>query len=152
MGLSVDDWVNLGISLLLVVLALTVVPWVLLFALKHLVRRTPNSYDDRYVRSVRPYLRWLIGLIALNAATTHLEFLGAEPRRILSHVYFALMVTVVAIALWKLVDIYVLWYREKAAEQGERVDKEAVLLLVERAVRAPADPGRLDRCVGSGWA
>lgn len=135
LGMPAEDWIDIGISLLLVVLALTLIPWVLQLALKRLTRRTPTPYDDLYVQSVRTCLRWLIGLIALYIATTRLQFLSPESRQILTHIYFVLTVAIIASLLWKLVDVYVLWYRDKAEEQGEKADKEAVLLLAERAIR-----------------
>jgi small-conductance mechanosensitive channel len=39
------------------------------------------------------------------------------------------------IGLWKLVDIFTLWYQDKVTDQGERDSKEAVLVLGERALR-----------------
>jgi MscS family membrane protein len=135
LGLSVEDWVNFGISLLLVFLILIFGARFFLSILKKLARKTPTPYDDLYIKSVQPYLRWFVYLIGLNIATERLQFLSPEIKHWLSLVYFSAIVGIIVMLLWKLVDIFSLWYREKAENQREKEQKEAVLLLAERAVR-----------------
>jgi MscS family membrane protein len=135
LGLSVDDWINLGILLVVVLLATTLVARLLAFALKRLVRRTSNRFDDLYIASTLPYLRWMLGLVVLYIGTGRLGFLTPELHHALSHVYFALIVVIVVVLLWKLVDGFGLWYREKTQPQGGALEKEAVVLLAERAAR-----------------
>lgn len=136
LGLLAQDWIDLGIALAVVILAVTVVPWLILTALRKLARRTATTYDNLYLRSIRPYLRWLLGLIALSSATARLDFISVEPKSLLAQAYFVLIVALAVIMLWKLVDTYALWYREKMERMGQKGEKEAVLLLVERFIRA----------------
>jgi MscS family membrane protein len=136
LGLMVADWINLAISLLLVVLTLTLIARAIFFILKKIARRTATPYDEQYLDSIRPYLRWLFGVIVLYIATIRLQFLSPTLKHWLAQVYYMLVVGLIVIGLWKLVDVFNLWYEEKVKDQGERGGKEAVLLLGERAVRA----------------
>jgi len=135
LGLTAEDWVNLGFSLLVVLISFILVAGVINFALKKLARRTPTPYDDIFIKSIRPYIRWLIGIIALDFATIRLQFLKPAFKHFLSQFFFTLTVAIVVLGIWKLIDIYILFYREKAEKQGGRAGKEAVLLLAERALR-----------------
>jgi len=135
LGLSAADWINLVISLLLVLITLTLIARGIFFVLKRITRRTATPYDEIYLDSIKPYLRWLFGLAVLYIATTRLQFLSPEVKQWLAQIYFALIVALIVIGLWKLVDIFTLWYQEKVKDQGERDGKEAVLLLGERTLR-----------------
>lgn len=135
LGLSVSDWINLGISLLLVLLTLTLIAKVIFSILKKFARRTATPLDEIYLDSIRPYLRWLFGVIILYIATERLQFLSPEIKQWLTQIYYVVIVGLVVIGLWKLVDIFALWYQDKVKDQGERDGKEAVLLLGERAMR-----------------
>ena len=83
----------------------------------------------------QPYLRWLLGMIIFYIATTRLQFLSPEFKQWLAQIYYVLIVGLIVIGLWKLVDIFSLWYQEKVKGQDERDGKEAVLLLSERTIR-----------------
>jgi len=135
MGLFVADWINLGISLLLVLLTLTLIARVIFSILKKFARRTATPLDEIYLESIKPYLRWLFGVIILYIATERLQFLSPEIKQWLTQIYYVVIVGLVVIGLWKLVDIFALWYQDKVKDQGERDGKEAVLLLGERALR-----------------
>jgi MscS family membrane protein len=135
LGLSAADWINLGISLLLVVLTLTLIARLIFLVLMKIARRTTTPYDEKYLTSIRPFLRLLFGVIVLYIATTRLQFLSPAFKQWLGQIYYAIVVALVVIGLWKLVDIFILWYQEKVADQTERSGKEAALLLGERALR-----------------
>jgi small-conductance mechanosensitive channel len=135
LGLWVADWINLGISLLLVLLTLTLIARVIFSILKKFARRTTTPLDEIYLDSIKPYLRWLFGVIVLYIATERLQFLSPEIKQWLTQIYYVVIVSLVVIGLWKLVDIFALWYQDKVKDQGERDGKEAVLLLGERAMR-----------------
>jgi small-conductance mechanosensitive channel len=135
LGLSVADWINLAISLLLVLLTLILIARLIFSILKKIAGRTATPYDEIYLDSIRPYLRWLFGVLVLYIGTARLQFLSPEFKQWLAQIYYALIVGLVVIGLWKLVDIFILWYQEKMRDQDEREGKEAVLLLSERTIR-----------------
>jgi MscS family membrane protein len=135
LGLTAEDWVNLAISFLVVVLALTLVTRLVIASLRGLARRSPTPYDEHFIDAIRPYIRWLLGLVALEFATTRLQFLSPAFKQWLSQVYFILIIGIIVIGLWKLVDSFSLWYREKIESQGEKEEKEAISLLLDRTAR-----------------
>jgi len=135
LGLTLEDWINLGISLLILLLSFLLVGHFIYSGLKKLVVKTPSKYDNLLLDSIKREISWVTGLLGLQIATARLLFLTPDLKQWLSKVYFALIVMAVAIILWKAVDIAGRWYREQAEEQGEEVRKDAVLVLVQRAIR-----------------
>jgi len=134
-GLSAADWINLIISVFLVVITLTLIARVIFLILRRIARRTATPYDEIYLESIKPYLRWLFGTVVLYIATTRLQFLSPQVKQWLGQIYYILIVALIVILLWKLVDIFTVWFQEKVKDQGERDGKEAVLTLGERAIR-----------------
>jgi predicted lipid-binding transport protein (Tim44 family) len=74
-GLSVADWINLAISFLLVFLTLTLIARLIFSILRKFARRTATQYDEIYLDSIRPYLRWLFGVIIFILPRA-LQFIG----------------------------------------------------------------------------
>ena len=134
-GLSAADWINLAISLLLVFLTVTLLARLIFAILIKIARRTATPYDEFYLKSIQSYLRWLFFILILYIATMRLQFLSPAFKQWLGQIYYAIVVGLVVIGLWKLVDVFTLWYQDKTKDQGERDGKEAALLLVERALR-----------------
>ena len=117
LGLATADWINLAISLLIVALAMAVFARLVFIILKKLTSRSANPYDEIYLQSIRPYLRWLIVLIFLYVATMRLQFLSPAIKQWLAQIYYILAVGLIVIGLWKLVDLLTLWYQEKVRER-----------------------------------
>ena len=136
LALSVEDWLNLVISLLIVLASFLLVGQLFYMGLDQLARGTSTKYDNLFLKSIRPQLRWIISLLGLQYATTRLLFLAPALKQGLAQIYFAGVVIVIVVMLWKLIDIADIWYREKAEEQGERERKETALILLQRILRA----------------
>ena len=135
LSLSVDDWINLFISLVIIFLSLIVIFRVTYYLLKRLVKLTPTQYDDIYLGSMRSYLRAFILLIGVQYATGRLLFLNPFLKQILNQFYYAIYVFLMAVAVWKLIDLFEVWYREKALIHGDEERTDASLMLTQRVLR-----------------
>ena len=78
LGLATSDWMNLGISLLIVFLGYLASTLLIRRLLPLLTRRTPTGLDDRLLEKVGPDLRWLVVVFALQWATQRLTFVQAN--------------------------------------------------------------------------
>lgn len=133
--LSVEDWLNLAISLLIILVSSLLVGHLLYLGLEKLARRTPSKFDNLFLKAISAQMRWLVSLLGLYIATTRLLFLPSTLKQLLTQIYFAGFVLLIVLVLWKLVDIVEAWYREKAEEQGDRERRETTLLLLQRVLR-----------------
>jgi len=135
LGLTIEDWTNLGISLLVFLTILFILGNFVTSGLYKLVRKTPSEFDNLFFVSIKPQIRWLAGILGLYLATIRLQFLTPVLKQFLIQVYFGLVVMTIAIMLWKAVDIGGQWYRKKVEEQSKVVNTDTVLVLVQRVLR-----------------
>jgi hypothetical protein len=88
LGLTVDDWINLGISVLIFVAGYQLGHRAMRWLLRRIVRRTPTEFDDEFLEAAERELKWFVGLIFLWFATFRLGFLSDGLRTLLNDLYF----------------------------------------------------------------
>jgi MscS family membrane protein len=136
LGLTTEDWVNLVISVLMVLLTAAFAAPVLRRVLPRLVKTTSTDLDDRLVTAVLPQLWQFLVVIVADFATRRLDFLGEGLRTLLGDVYFLLYVVILGKALWKLLGVALDWYgKEVAAKDKDKTrqdDTATILTLVRR--------------------
>ncbi len=136
LSLSVADWINLGISLAVVILMMALISRLIIIVLMKIARRNATPYDVIYLKAIQPILRWLLNILILYFATARLQFLSPVFKQWLGQIYIAAIIVLAAICLWKLADIIRLWYQEKTAHLEERHRNDAAVTLGEVAIRA----------------
>jgi small-conductance mechanosensitive channel len=123
LGLTGEDWVNLGISLLITLVGIFIIARVIYFVLRKITEATQNQYDDQILDSVGAQLRWLIIIWIVSFATRRLPFLDPEWKQWLESIYFTLTVVLITWIVWKLIDLGFEWYQERqAAQESDRPD------------------------------
>jgi small-conductance mechanosensitive channel len=127
LGLGIDDWIILGVSLLLVLAGYLVGTWLIRRALPRAVARTPTELDDRILEAAGLELRWLVVLITLHLATIRLTFVGVVLKTVLIDVYFILALFFFLRILWHLVNLADQEISQKAIQSG-RDDELAPLI------------------------
>jgi MscS family membrane protein len=136
LGLSVDDWINLGISVLILLVGYVVGTWLLNRLLRRLVERTPTEFDDAFLKRVEPEIGWFVVVFSLQFASLRLEFLGAGLKDFLHSVYFSLYLIIGLLVFWKLIDAATEWYVARLEEQPEEAERlNPVITLAHRAAR-----------------
>lgn len=76
LGLSGEDWINLGISLLIILAGYLIGTWVIRRLLPRAVRRTSTEFDDALLAAIGGEVRWLVVLFFLWFAIVRLVFLS----------------------------------------------------------------------------
>ena len=122
LGLSTADWINLGISVLFVVLVYMLGTLLIRLYFAPLARRTPAELDDVLVEKVGPDLRWLVVVLTLQFATQRLAFVSAELKDILGDIYFLVGLAIALQAGWRLIDLAGQWYGERSRRAGREVE------------------------------
>lgn len=136
LGLPVEDWINLGILILIVLTGYLVGTWLIRRVLPRVVQRTDTKLDDHLVQSIGPDLRWLVVILALDFATRQLAFLSPELKTLLADAYFVLALVMGTRITWRLIDVADEWYRRRLAE-ADRLDAlDPVMTLLVRLGRA----------------
>ena len=126
------DWVDFGITFLIIFASLLLITQLLLALFLRLARRTKSTYDETYLLSIRRFIRLLILVISLYFATKRLLFLPPAVAKLLDQVYYSATILIIAVTVWLLVDHLVLWYQDLARQAGKKEPKEAALQLMQR--------------------
>jgi small-conductance mechanosensitive channel len=132
LGISVSDWINLAISLALVLLTYLLATFVIRRWLPPAVERTKSEFDNRALESVGPYLRWLLVLVGIHFATVRLTFLSVETKELLGDIYFSTGVVIGALAALKIVDLAADFYRQEVAREADLDRLNPVVTLLRR--------------------
>ena len=138
LGLSVADWINLGISLLFLLAGYLIGTWLIRSILPRLVRRTETEFDDVFVSQAGPSLRWLVVIVILHFATTRLVFVSAGIKAILTDTYFVLGMLLAFRIVWRSIDLADRWYSERARLAGRADELAPVITLLDRIGRVVA--------------
>jgi MscS family membrane protein len=135
LGLSAADWINLGISLMFILVGYLIGTWLIRSILPRLARRTETEFDDVFLTQAGPSLRWLVVLVILHFATARLVFVSAGIKTILTDTYFVLGVLLAFRIIWRSVDLADRWYTERAVQMGRADELAPVITLLVRVGR-----------------
>jgi small-conductance mechanosensitive channel len=138
LGLAAEDWINLGLSLLVVIIGYLVGTWTIRRLLPRVVRRTTTPFDDDLLKATGDDVRWLIVLLALNFATGRLLFLRAEFKSVLGDVYFVVATVLVTRMVWRLINLADQTARKWAAHEDREQQLTPIIDLAVRGARLVA--------------
>jgi small-conductance mechanosensitive channel len=133
LGLTADNWINLAISLLIIVIAygisvLLTRGWVARWA----TRYTSPEFAEVMHNVIAPRLKWLIVIPAFYFATIRLDFISPGVKRILGDVYFVLGLILATLIVSSLIDLAYGLYRQKSIKDGREEQLHPILLLLRR--------------------
>jgi MscS family membrane protein len=138
LGLTAAQWIDLGFSLLYVLVGYLLGTWLIRRILPPIVHRTPTQFDDRLLEVTGPDIRWLVVILLLNFATVRLGFVGVEVKEILTDVYFVLGVIVALRLAFRLINLADEWYRERSIQIGREEQLAPIITLLVRVGRVVA--------------
>lgn len=124
LGLSTDQWLDVGLSAALVVGTALLARWLLGHLLDLILARLfgegGRTFSRTLLRPVRPPLNWIAILVALRLALLRLDFLISEDLAAgLKEAFFALFVVVGFILAARLVGSLLSWYSQELAPRTE---------------------------------
>ena len=134
-GLTLTQWLQLGISAVLVVLLAHYGGALVVRLLKRWARRTKSPLYDGIIDVIRPQVSWLVAALGFQLTTTWLAFTNETIDALLENVYFVLYWFVIMATLWRTVNFVVQWYSERLAPDADQALSEQALILLERLAR-----------------
>jgi MscS family membrane protein len=123
LGLSVEDWINIALSVIFFILIYIVGKWLAFRGLREVVKRTTIEFDEQLLDTLKPQIGRLVLVIGLQLSLARLTFLGDGIRILLNQVFFIAYLTVITIILWHLITLgsEVLFRRGRTAEDVTRL-------------------------------
>jgi len=132
LGLTPQDWVNLGISVLVILFGFLIASPLIVRLLRKLVRRTPVKRGETLVEELEPQIRWLVIVLIFQFATTRLVFLTTDIKLFFGHIYFIIYLVIILSGLWKLMDDAIEKYLVELSPKDDLKRLEHLLPLLQR--------------------
>lgn len=132
LGLTTEQWINLGISLAILLGGYLLGFWLLRIAYDRITRQLPPEMIPEEAGSLGVQIRWLILVVALYLATAHLTLLGPWLRRLLLDIYFVVGMLLLAVVLWRALILAVKIYQRRIADPERLTELRPVLILLTR--------------------
>ena len=138
LGLTVDQWIDVGLSALIVLGAALIGRWLVNLLLgrfaSHLAKRTSSSLDDTIIQAVRIPLYLLIVFVALKIAIVRLDVVPASWDDPLDSIFFVLNLSVGFIFAWRLIHSLFDWYGQEMAMRTKTDLDEQLMPFFRRLV------------------
>jgi MscS family membrane protein len=118
-ALDSSDLIQVGISLLIVLLGFFIGGWLLVSVARFLGKRAGNEFAEKAVHVVEPQLRWLALAVSLQIALLRLDFFEPRVRELLREVFWAIYIFIGFLAVWRLVGIGFSWLTIRLAARKD---------------------------------
>jgi len=133
--ISAEDWIDLGISLLLVFVFGSLLSRLVYSVLIRIFARTNNKYAGVFIKQSRRQITLIILVIGFYIGTSRLSFINVFVKGWLGRLYTAIFVIAVTVILWRLMDVLVEWYQNEVEPQRDKHQVDTILLMLHRAGR-----------------
>ncbi|UCG25497.1 MAG: mechanosensitive ion channel family protein [Chloroflexota bacterium] len=135
LGLTSEDWINLALSLLTLLVGYFMAGWLVGVGLRWLVRRTGIEIADEFLRKIQNQLRWLLVILLASFATFRLDFLSEAALRLFRALYFSIFLWTTVYIVWMLIDHAILVYEEQIKSKHGDTKYESMLPLAQKVAR-----------------
>ena len=132
LGLTAEDWINLGVWALTVIIAYLLVVWLLFRLIRWAVRRTKTKFDDILLERIGREIKWLILIIIVRLATLRLVLLSDYLRSFFDDLFFLLILGVIYIIALRLVSLTAEWYEKYQVPDENRKQLAPTLVTFTR--------------------
>jgi small-conductance mechanosensitive channel len=121
-GLSVEDWINLAISVLMILVGYLAANWLIITLLMRLTKRSSNELDNLFLSAIESPMRWLILVFITRFALLRLEFINEGTRTALEDAFFIIALFLATIIGTRLIQSAASWYigTKKSEANSER--------------------------------
>ncbi|MBC8505129.1 MAG: mechanosensitive ion channel family protein [Anaerolineales bacterium] len=123
LGLTAEQWMNIGISLVIVIatafLGRWIIKWVLDRGVARLVRKTNTSLDDALVDTVRVPLYMLAVVLAIDISLDRLNFIPGVWTSRFDDFSYILYFVIGLVFAWRFVQNFFDWYSREIAVKTE---------------------------------
>ena len=136
LGLRVEDWINLLITILLTLVGYFIIIKLLTKLLTRLVNRTEEKLDDEILALIAKYLNWLLMLLLIRYALLRLDFLGERTRTIIIDLLFISAVGIVSVIAMDIIQFAVNRYEASLESDEDQRKLTPVIIAVKRLAQS----------------
>jgi small-conductance mechanosensitive channel len=134
LGLSVENWINIGVSILLISLAFLFGGWLSRSIIKWITNRSGTIVDDKYIISLAGGLRWMIVIWALHFSTRRLSFMNLLEQEALNDIIFILYLAGFVYLGCRINDFLINLYLSNLGERTDTSRMGGLVISVRRTI------------------
>jgi len=138
-GLTYQEWIQVGISLGIILGTLLIggrlMRWLLRSLLGRWTERTSSGLDDALLEALQLPLYLLILVVALQIALGRLDFIFFPHREALGSIFFILYLLIGTLSMMQLVRSLTTWYQQEIAHKTETQLDEQLMPFFRRLVQ-----------------
>jgi small-conductance mechanosensitive channel len=132
LGLSVTDWINIAISLLIVLAGYILGGRLLMHFLRWLVGRIGMTLDDNLLGVIGKDLKWLVVILFARFAVMRLDFIAGGLRTLLDDIFFVLLLGMGTVLALRLVNYAAYSYLQGLPDATGEARLDAVMTAAHR--------------------
>ena len=135
LGLTGADWINVGISILMLLIGYWLLNRLLFHMLSRAVQRTKTTFDDAFLKTVGPDIERVVGILLLRYVLLRLDFLSISLRTFIGDATYILGLIFAVIICLKLVNFSAEWYKKFVQPHEKKADGhlDPVIALLQHA-------------------
>jgi MscS family membrane protein len=136
LGLSGEDWINLAVSIITIVIGYLLVNLIFMRILRWLVRKTPTRFDDDFLDTIQGPIRFFVLVLFFQISILRLTFLDEGIVRVLDNIFFILYLSILFLIVWRLIGFTLDWYRDHVTPDDEEQEarREKTLPLISQVL------------------
>jgi small-conductance mechanosensitive channel len=136
LGLSVEDWINLALSILFFILIYIAGRWLINRGLRQLLKSASIEAAEEFLVIIRSQVNWFVITFALQISLARLAFLGEGLRVVLNQLFFITYLTVITATLWKAIDFGTEAFLKRNHTEEDVKRLRPIYLIAKRALEA----------------
>lgn len=133
--LGYADWINLGISMVYVLLGYLIGTWLIRWLLPRLASRTKTNLDDLLLQISANELRWLAVVLIFRFAVNRLIFINAEIKTVISDITFFLAIFLIAWLCLRLINLAAQQANERISKISNQKEADSLITLIAWTLR-----------------
>jgi len=132
LGLRVEDWINIGISGLIILVGYFLFIKLMVRLSRWIVKRSASEVDDEILTLIAKYLNWLLWLLLIRFSVLRLDFISEELRTNLNDIFFVLVIGIVAIIAWDIIRFFTIRYEQNLKSANDQRKLSPIIITVQR--------------------
>ena len=133
LGISVENWLHLGTSVLIAFIVGWLLSRLLNYALGRLTLKT--EYGHVFIRKLDMPIQIVSIVAGVQIGLQRLPFLDVFVKQWLSRLFIAVYLVMGTVAVWYFLDVVVEWYRNEVEPQKDSQQADTLLILLHRFAR-----------------
>ena len=132
LGLPIKEWINIGVTAILVVLIYFVGYWLLIVGVKWLAKRFGWKLNERFIGEIEKELKALIAMFAIQYGLLRLGFVWDWLRTLVTDLAFVIELILIAIILIRLISFLVEGYKNRFVDEENKRRITPLITSVQR--------------------